>query len=1386
MKNRVVWQLSAAISLALSQVAISTVHNYTLAQPLADDSLGTENTLVIQQTLQDFLIEGGASRGSNLFHSFQEFNVGDGGSVFFANPEGILNILTRVTGGNPSDILGTLGVNGGANLFLLNPNGIFFGENAQLSLTGSFLATTADSFVFADGFEFSASNPQAPPLLTVNIPIGLRFRDNPGNITVDRSVLEVNQGESLSLIGGNVNVSGTLEIPDNPSNAFPNSGILAAPGGTVNLGGLTTAGDVQINPDLSLVFPENIAKGDVIFTNANVQTSLFEENQGNAGTINVNSNLFRLENSFLQSNLEDQSQGNAGVININANAVELIGALVTDDEGNQIGIGSGIQARVSSDNQGLENSDGGQINILADSVLVQDSQIEVSTGNNSLGNAGNILIDTPETGSVELRSTGNNFPRTQINIGIGSNSTGNAGRVEIKTGSLTLESQTRRHTTSIQSSIGFNSVAPDNAGTIIIEAVDRIDIIGDARLETTIRGGGEGNAGTININTATFVLDGDRARIKASLNGTDDFRGEGEPIPTRGTAGDLIVNANSIELKNGANFQLNSQRDSEGIAGNIKISTDTLTLTGGSYINTSTNGIGDAGTIEIEATESITVSGVLDNQNIFFIDSEGEVVEEGEVAGLLPPSRIESTSVNRDDGQAGQITIKTPNLRVENGGLITTNTRSTSDGGNIVINGEVLELIDGGQITARARSQGNAGSIDLNISERITISGSDPQREIILQELINNLQDIVDNGDFPEDTDVELVAEEAFFTINDRSGIFGSTDANAEGDGGAINLNSASIFMSNSGTISAVSEGSGSGGNILVEANNLTLLNQATIEASTRGAGNAGNIELTVDNFLLIDGENTGIFGTADANSTGNGGTIKLYSNNLTLLNQATIEASTEGIGNAGNINLTVADLSLIDGEGTGILGNAEVGSTGDGGTINLNSASLIMSDRGTISAVSEGSGSGGDIVVEANNLALFNQATIEASTQRTGDGGSIELSATDFILIDGEGTGIFGSAGFDSEGNGGTINLNSPSVIMSDHGTISAVSEGSGSGGNIVVEANDLALFNQATIEASTQGAGNAGNIKLTVADSILIDGEGTGIFGNGGDNSTGIGGSINIDPESVLISNGGIISVSNTGTGAGGNILLIADNLTLDDGEITAGTNNAEGGDITLEIADILLLRDGSLISAEASEQGNGGNVNISTQFLVAFPQQDSNISANASQGDGGNVDITARRIYGIQFRQTTTNLSDITASSDFGLSGTVTINQPDVEPERGVIELPEEVVDQAELVAQNACQLSGGSQFAATGRGGLPATPNDAISSDNVRVDLVEPVPSSTSNTSIDIDSLSLDEQGKPIIPAQGWIFTDDGKVLLVAYNPAESQRVVSQSDRCTKKQ
>jgi len=175
------------------------------AQITPDATLGAERSSVVTPNvvsngLPSDRIDGGAIRSSNLFHSFVQFNVDAGRAAYFTNPAGIKNILSRVTGGSRSEILGKLGVLGNANLFLINPNGIIFGPNSSLDVKGSFVATSADRIQFGNQGFFSTSAPDVPPVLTVN-PSALLFNQVAAQPITNQSVagLSVPNGQSLLL-----------------------------------------------------------------------------------------------------------------------------------------------------------------------------------------------------------------------------------------------------------------------------------------------------------------------------------------------------------------------------------------------------------------------------------------------------------------------------------------------------------------------------------------------------------------------------------------------------------------------------------------------------------------------------------------------------------------------------------------------------------------------------------------------------------------------------------------------------------------------------------------------------------------------------------------------------------------------------------------------------------------------------------------------------------------------------------------------------------------------------------------------------------------------------------------------------------------------------------
>ena len=284
------------------------------AQVIPDQTVNTK----VNQNGSIAEITGGETRGDNLFHSFQEFSIPTGNEAAFNNANNITNIFSRVTGANISNINGIIRANGSANLFLINPNGIIFGQDAALDIGGSFYGSTADSIIFPDS-EFSATSPEEEPILTISVPIGLSFEDNRGEV-VNNSVanegrgLEVENGNNITLVGGDVSL---------------NNGIIIAPDGTINLGGIEEEGIVEINDNGSLTFPIDVARADVTLTNG----SIVDVMGTGRGNININASDFEMSAGELGSSLinagvtANSTNAQAGDITINASNIAILNHL---------------------------------------------------------------------------------------------------------------------------------------------------------------------------------------------------------------------------------------------------------------------------------------------------------------------------------------------------------------------------------------------------------------------------------------------------------------------------------------------------------------------------------------------------------------------------------------------------------------------------------------------------------------------------------------------------------------------------------------------------------------------------------------------------------------------------------------------------------------------------------------------------------------------------------------------------------------------------------------------------------------------------------------------------------------------------------------------------
>ncbi len=496
----------------------------------------------------------------------------------------------------------------------------------------------------------------------------------------------------------------------------------------------------------------------------------------------------------------------------------------------------------------------------------------------------------------------------------------------------------------------------------------------------------------------------------------------------------------------------------------------------------------------------------------------------------------------------------------------------------------------------------------------------------------------------------------------------------------------------------------------------------------------------------------------------------------------------TLGVGNAAEITIFTPDLLVS--QGARIV--SRTFSSARGGNIIIDaSKSLQISDfsfinpenETEISTLNFNSGSAGDIDISTKKLSILGQE-ISSATFGIGDGGNVSISIEELTILDG---GVIASAtlGF---GNGGDVKIDAKSInlkgINNDNfspSTLSASSLAVGNAGNLTVNTESLVLQNGGRVDSSTLAFGNSGSVTVNATDFIEVSGTVPGSVNpsliissaNIIDESfrqflglppipSGDSGNVNINTPVLKVNNGAEVTVKNDGTGKGGILNVDANSILLNSkGKITASTQSGEGGNIDLQIQDGLIIRNQSLISAEAGGTGNGGNININSPVIAGL--ENSDIIANAVQGNGGNININTQGLFGLQFRSELTLDSDITASSQFGVNGIVEINNPAIDPSSSLTQLPTDVVDSSQEVASGCSVVNQGNSFTAVGKGGLAANPNEVVAEVNVWRDLRDlNAINSVKKTSIQVKK----DSPKQIVEATGWVVDKEGNIEFVA--------------------
>lgn len=696
-------KISAPISIICS--CLFTV-DIASAQIIPDTTLNSENSTIIRNTdinnLPSDLIRGGATRGSLLFHSFREFNVKSDRGAYFDNPSGINTILTRVTGGNQSNLLGKLGVLGNADFLFINPSGILFGPNSSLDLNGSFLSTTAGSVIFDNGNIFDADDPKSVPNLKISTPIGLLFGESSQPIISQSRALgtsgfstglELNPGKTFAAIGGDLNIQG---------------GIIRSPGGNIELG--------SVGPK-SLVRLHSTAKGwkisyqdvksfqDIKISQRLNKRSSISTSPLTGGRINVaGNNLILSDGSQILANDADiriditnrlKVSGFSEIFIPNLGVIKIPSSIANETVGKLNGKSTIINAKK------ILLQDRGRISTASTGVFTSATgEIVIAEGR-----GGDIVINASD--SVEIINDGSGlFSR--------SNSFGMAGDIRIDTKRLTLKDGAKISA----SSSGKNFLGIEFP---------------------------TGPGGNIQIRSSGSIL----------LSGVSSQSNESSGLFTtseasaNGPSGAIEVSAGSLSLSSGAVISTRTQSNSNG--GDIDIDSNSLALTRGGQILTSTFGAGDAGDILLKVTDRINLEGSdptfiqrfnqlkrlnslrevrlmldsIDSASGIFANSElgstgkaGSIVIDPQTFTIQDGAQI---SVNNQGTKAaGDIRLQANNLTLDRG-TITAISRSNT-GGNIVLSIDNLLLRNNSQISTTAAGDGTGGNIDINADTIVAFS----------------------------------------------------------------------------------------------------------------------------------------------------------------------------------------------------------------------------------------------------------------------------------------------------------------------------------------------------------------------------------------------------------------------------------------------------------------------------------------------------------------------------------------------------------------------------------------------------------------------------------------------------------------------------------------
>jgi filamentous hemagglutinin family protein len=883
--------------------------------PITPSGLNTQLT----QSGQTYNITGGTrpDGGTNLFHSFGDFNVPTNNIANFLNDSGLAtsNILGRVTGGNPSTIFGTIQTTGfgNANLFLMNPTGFLFGPKATVNVGGMVAFTSADYLRLANGVLFNATpNPAADALLSAAPVAAFGFLgSNPAAIAVQGSKLAVQPAQSISLVGGNQGFTYTNPDTDDhatvpvPDGVIVTGGQLLAHGGQVNIASVASPGEILAG---TLVQAPNVngqsfgALGSIQVS----QQSIIDVSGNGGGTVLIRGGNFVLDNSTISANVTG------------------LGPVVNGVES----IGGGIDIVVSQNAEILTGS------------LLQTNVVGNATPGVTYGDT-HIKADRIEI----IGDPGFDFdngPFTEIHSDVGNGSTGgNSGPIKLEANSILLQDFV---------TLQANTNGPGSGGDIILQTTGNLELNGSS-VQTN-----SGSPGVVNIfgNAGNIELTSTNGNILMTNGAFNTSQAFGS-----GTPGHIAVNApvGEVLLSNFENIESQVFTSNQGTSsipgtGGIQITAKNLTIVDSGFAIDNFTSV-QPGNLNVNLTGRLSIT------------NDGATFPHPSV--LITATRSEARSAN--------LNITAQDVFLTGNSLIATDTFRNGDAGTLNVSTQSLELTNGAQI--RSTSSFNPG---LNPNDPKNIIPSGAGGAITIQGLAGPAQTVlIDGASSGIFTNTQgtgaggnMSISAQSLTVRDGGTLSAATSGTSSASiGGTITVEANQVQLNNGGLITASSTATqAQGGDITITAGqSVTLKNGSSISASSTGLGNAGNILINAGQTFVATNSHDAVTTKADA---ANGGNITVLATDMVHLTNSQLNASVQGSSTTAGGNITIDPQQVI-------LQNSQIvarATQGQGGAISITitNGGLFLSDASSTVSASSERGLNGPVTIQSPNAPISGQ----------------------------------------------------------------------------------------------------------------------------------------------------------------------------------------------------------------------------------------------------------------------------------------------------------------------------------------------------------------------------------------------------------------------------